>query len=340
MVIEGHLLAPGAAARHRAQLQLGPDGQLALQSQAFSSRCRLEQVKLSDALGRLARTLTFPEGWVFVPADGALLNQWLKAQGKQSWVARLERHVGAVLVSMVLILLAGWGTYRYLIPASASLLAGMVPQKVYQLLGEQSQTLLDHAGFHDSELEQDRRDQLQQRFSALLGRLDKQGVAFTEQPRLRFYQFEGGANAFALTDGTVVLTDEIVALADDDAELDGVLLHELGHIHHHHAMTQLVQGALFSVATAVLVGDSSAIADNLAGAAVFFTSMSYSRDHEREADAFAADLLRLYPQGTEPLRALYLKLKGTEPKGEGLPAWASTHPDLDERIAALAEADH
>ena len=52
-----------------------------------------------------------------------------------------------------------------------------------------------------------------------------------------------GANAFALPSGIIVVTDELVALSEDDDELAAVIAHELGHVHHRHIMRTVIQNS-------------------------------------------------------------------------------------------------
>ncbi|WKE65399.1 M48 family metallopeptidase [Gallaecimonas kandeliae] len=336
MRIQGHLLAAGKAARYPAELELGDQGRLRLCSEVLERDCALSEVIPSEALGRMTRTLAFEGGWVFTPAEPQALNAWLDCHDGRSWLARAEQHLWLVLLAMMVTVVAAFGGYRYGLPALAKTLAGHVPHGVYRALGKQSYKLLDKMGFSQSGLDEARRQQLRGRFEALLAALKAQGETLPVEPRLVFRSFEQGPNAFALPDGTVVLTDQLVALSKDDRELDGVLLHELGHLHYHHMMTRLVQASLLSIGAAIAVGDSSSIADTLVGSGTLLMTLSYSRDHERQADHFAADNLYHLDGTVAPLRDLYQALLDSHKGENGLPVWSSTHPQLAERIQALA----
>jgi Zn-dependent protease with chaperone function len=53
------------------------------------------------------------------------------------------------------------------------------------------------------------------------------------------------ANAFALPNGRVVVTDELVELLKNDSDaLRAVLLHEIGHVQHHHSIRLAAQAAV------------------------------------------------------------------------------------------------
>ncbi|PPC76907.1 Zn-dependent protease with chaperone function [Pokkaliibacter plantistimulans] len=335
-VVSGHLLEPGAAARHPAQLHCDQHA-LALHSEVKSAECGWHAVQVSDDLGSLPRTLTFSDGWMFTPQDVPAFNQLLHQLRGRSWLQRLEGSLRWILLAMVVTVVSGFAVYRYGVPWLSRAIAPHVPISVLELMGKQTQVVLDHAGFTPTQLTVQRQQQLQQAFAQLLAELQQQHMVFRVPPKLVFRSFEQGPNAFALPDGTVVLTDQMVALARNDRQLQGVLLHELGHLYHHHMMTRLVQSSILSVAAAMMVGDGSGVADTLSGAGVFLMTMSYSRDHEREADAFAASVLMTQDHNTEALTSLYRLLLADKKEG-AVPVWLSTHPGLQERIEALQQA--
>ncbi|WP_417357595.1 M48 family metallopeptidase [Gallaecimonas pentaromativorans] len=337
--VAGYLLAPRSAMRHPATLALLAGGRLQLASDIWQFEGQVADVEVSKALGNQPRNLHFAEGWSFHPIDAEPLNGWLKATLGLPWIARVERHLGWIAAGVVVAVAAVFATYRYGLPAASRLVAAQVPVVVYQQLGEQSLKLLDQALFAPSTLPKERRQQLQQQFEAMLATLSSQGISWRVKPKLVFRSFSAGPNAMALPDGTVVMTDQMVALADNDPQLLGVLYHELGHVHYHHSMNLLVQNTLMSVGVAVVIGDASSIADSLAGGAVFLVNMSYSRDAERQADGFAAQSM-LKDQGTtEPLASLFEKLQKQHGGEEAGPGWISSHPDLEERIRTLHESN-
>nr|WP_283102788.1 M48 family metallopeptidase [Shewanella abyssi] len=188
-------------------------------------------------------------------------------------------------------------------------------------------------GFEASELAPERQAQLQQMFSATVEKLDPHTAAFSQTPKLMLRHTGEMANAFALADGHVILTDAMVNLAANDAQLEAVVLHELGHIQQRHILTNLVQSAILSISAALIVGETSGISDILVSFTVLGTSLSYSRQHEREADEFAATYLQRWYQSTASLVQLYQALD--DGHDVDIPGWASTHPELTERIETL-----
>lgn len=162
-------------------------------------------------------------------------------------------------------------------------------------------------------------------------------------------------NAFAIPGGYVYVTRQLVALMNNEAELAGVLGHEVGHVAARHsqkrqsaATRNTVLGVLGSVLAGAVLGNSAL---GQLGQKIFSTgsqllTLKYSRGQETEADSLGVTYLKR--AGYDPramgtvLRslaqqtALDAQLTGTADK---VPEWASTHPDPASRVtAALALA--
>ncbi|MEJ5165733.1 MAG: M48 family metalloprotease [Thermoanaerobaculia bacterium] len=149
-------------------------------------------------------------------------------------------------------------------------------------------------------------------------------------------------NAFAVPGGYVYLTREILAYINDEAELAGVMGHEIGHITARHSAqmysrAQLAQMGL--VLGAALSKSFRKYAGMLeAGLSVLF--LSFSRENERQAD----DLGVLYSSkagyDAEHMANLFITLERLNPSSgsDGLPSWLSTHPNPPDRISAIKKA--
>ncbi len=198
------------------------------------------------------------------------------ARAEQSW-----RGVVVALIALVLLLGGGW---IWGVPLAARGLVAVIPLDVDRFIGDQVAASLGTQWFETSRLEPADRDRIAATFDAAV----RSAWTGDETPRyqLRFVRSRIGPNAFALPGGQIMLTDELVALArkagpDADAIVIGVLAHELGHVHHRHAMRALVQASLVAAVASVALGDFSAL---LAGAPAVLIQRGYSRDFERESD--------------------------------------------------------
>jgi Zn-dependent protease with chaperone function len=164
--------------------------------------------------------------------------------------------------------------------------------------------------------------------------------------RLRIHFCKGGrlgANAFALPNGVIVLTDEMVKLARHDDELLAVLAHEAGHVAYRHGVQRIIQDSLLAFAIMAVTGDVSGTSQVFLGLPVMLTELAYSRDFELEADRYALDYLQSHQipprRFADLLRRLQQEKRPDDPATEG--RWSnylSTHPDTQERLRRFEEA--
>lgn len=132
-----------------------------------------------------------------------------------------------------------------------------------------------------------------------------------------------------------MLLDELVLLAKTPEQLDSIILHELGHVHHRHMLKRLVHSSVLSIGVALLTGESSGVVDNLVGIGVFTLSNGQSRDAEQEADQYAKQAMQAIYGSSEPLAEMFELFQQQETIE--VPAWLSTHPDLEQRIDAARQ---
>jgi Zn-dependent protease with chaperone function len=222
--------------------------------------------------------------------------------------------------------------YVYGIPMLARVAADHMPLAITESLDRSTLAALDRDVFQPSEIAPARQQEIRSKFGAL-----KMPAGSTATYRLEFRKSdEIGANAMALPLGTIVVTDGLAALARDNREILGVLAHEAGHVDGKHGLRGILQSSLMGMVVAWFLGDVSSIA---AAAPAALLEANYSRDLEREADAFAMDVLK---DNGIPLRHLADMLRRLESASgaSGMSSalrYLSTHPATDERIAQLDE---
>lgn len=146
-------------------------------------------------------------------------------------------------------------------------------------------------------------------------------------------------NAFALPGGTIVVYTGLLAAADSPEQVAGVIAHEMAHVTRRHGMQRITQSVGVIAAFQLLLGDVS----GLAGLAVHVLREgavnSYSREQEHEADLVGVQTMSRARLDPRALAAFLAVLKQREQSNLRMPAWLSTHPVLDRRIAEIeAEA--
>ena len=166
----------------------------------------------------------------------------------------------------------------------------------------------------------------------------------------RFYVVDDPElNAFAAPGGHVYVQTGLIMAADNLSELAGVIGHEVGHVALRHIARNYYRqrgtGILYqlgAIALAIFFPSPIATGGQLAGqlAAMAYLN-TFSRDAERESDQFAVEVLPragIHPIGLATFFETLLEQGGGRP-----PAFLSSHPATDERIAnaraAIAAAD-
>lgn len=329
-----------SAAGQSATLRLQPGETIEIAGLPQHLRFDLSEVRFSDRIGGMARFLYLPDGAKCEITDNAAVDAYLAAHRPNratrlaALVHALERHWIAVLAAVGVTALFIWLAVDRGIPAAASAAADLVPLSVDIKMGEQALAFFDERLFEPSALTPSRQEELRTHFAQIAAPL----VADERDVRLEFRHSEAiGANAFALPNGTILVTDELVALARSDTELIAVLAHEVGHLIHRHSVRGLLQGTGVAAVMVLLTGDVSSVASLAAALPVLLVESSYSRGFEREADAYAA--VYLDRAGIDRTHFVAILERMTE--GGDLPGvigYLSSHPVTDERVQALRTA--
>lgn len=298
-------------------------------------------VKVESRLGNTPRMLRFAGGGTFETSDNEAVDQLLHGVGRRhGLVHRLESRLRYVLLAVLVTVSFVWGGVRYGIPVLAERVAFALPETVSRQIGQGVLDVLDEQVLFSSELSAKEQTRLRERFAPLLAR---EGLPV----RLEFRKAIAGigANAFALPSGTVVITDQLVALAKHDEELLAVLAHEIGHVERRHGLRQALQGSALGLLTMMVTGDLSSVSSLVTALPVLLTQLGYSRDFEYEADRFAADLLAGQGIDAQRLGVILARLESaahcesgeacTPGAVDGWSRYLSTHPPTAERLRLL-----
>jgi predicted Zn-dependent protease len=145
----------------------------------------------------------------------------------------------------------------------------------------------------------------------------------------------GFPNAFALPDNTIVVTDELIGMADHPDELTGVLAHEIAHIEHNHIMKNVVRQIGAGIFFDVVFGGAGA-GQAIAIASVNLAGLRYSRGDESDADTRGMDYLDAAGISTAGIARMFDRFEDyAADEGAGdIPTMLSTHPASRERAMA------
>ena len=151
-------------------------------------------------------------------------------------------------------------------------------------------------------------------------------------------------NAFALPGGFFYVNKGLILAADNEAELAGVMAHEIAHVAARHAVENQTKASLLeygAIAGSIFLGGiPGMIYQNTAGLGLLGIFMKFSRSAEEEADKLGVQYM--YAAGYDPgaMATMFEKLEAKNKKKPGFIARAfASHPaPPDRRAAALALA--
>jgi len=149
-------------------------------------------------------------------------------------------------------------------------------------------------------------------------------------------------NAFALPGGQIFITRGLLGRLQTEAELAGVLSHEVGHVIHRHSAEQMAKGQLgqmLSQAVGVAASDGSDGGQHAAMVAAMvnqMVQMKYGRGDESESDRYGIDAMAAAgydPKGMLEVMEILAQASG----GQRPPEWLSSHPLPETRIQEIRE---
>ena len=142
-------------------------------------------------------------------------------------------------------------------------------------------------------------------------------------------------NAFAVPGGYIYVTRGILAYLGDEAELAGVLGHEIGHVTARHASQQYSRQATGGIGLALLsifVPQTAPFAD-LSSMGLGMLFLKYGRDDELESDRLGMEYAAQAgwdPSGVPRFLSTLARVDAMSERG--IPNWLSTHPEPGSRV--------
>lgn len=147
-------------------------------------------------------------------------------------------------------------------------------------------------------------------------------------------------NAFAAPGGYIFVTAGLYRLLNDEAELAGVLAHEIGHVIRKHHLNILQQSKMVDLGGKLIgkqVGGDEKISD-LIGSGAEIVSRSLDKGAEFEADRIAVVLAARAGYDAYGLPGVLQQIGHTAKDDSSVALLFKTHPHPDERLARLSDA--
>ena len=300
--------------------------------------CRddLKAVRVSDRVGSIPRRLNLSNDSLFETSDNDAIDGLLKAHkaDRTGWIAELEQFRPRLVGLVVLVFLLATLIYRYALPALVEVAVLVTPPAVPQWLSSGTLASLDQTMLSKSTLSTAEQQKIREGFDKIASFSTRGTAAY----KLNFR--DGGfigPNAFALPDGTLVITDQLIRMAGSDTEMIlGVLAHEIGHVEKNHSLRQMYRAAGLAGLIMLIAGDVGSGGEEVLTDGAALLALSYSRSAESEADRISVELMAKAGQDPAAI-GRFFKLLEERLGDKGGTNMLSTHPGTPERRLQIDE---
>lgn len=296
----------------------------------------LSWVEISGRVGSIPRRVTFPDGSVFETWDNDGIDRYLAARGKggAGIVHWLEQFRLRLILIVLAAFLLGGAVYRWGVPVLVEVAVATTPPIVPELMSKGTMEALDKAAFSPTKLSEAKRKEIADGFARISAQSPRGAGAYNLNFR------DGGLigpNAFALPDGTLVVTDQLVDMAGADTEMIvGVLAHEIGHVEHEHSLRQLYRAAGMTGLIMLIAGDVGSAVEDVLVQGGGLLALSYSRSAESEADRRSVELMA--KAGYDPTAiARFFSLLEEKLGDKSDTSILSTHPGTPQRKKEITD---
>ena len=258
------------------------------------------------------------------------LPEWFQLRNKQLQhsIWKLERTPSLIVFSLFFVMLMVFATVQWGIPSASKYVAFQLPANTLNQIGDEAERyILDMTA--PSQLPTARQQKILKDYRKLIAGDTPAKVLFRQGNRL-------GANALAIPNNTIILTDELVELAQNDQEIFGVLAHEQGHLAERHSLQQALSSLGFSIILLAITGDGTDLVSTLPVALV---GASYSRNFESEADHYALNTMHAHGIPTIHFAHFLERLaQDTDEDTSKSPLdFLQSHPATQKRIQAVKD---
>ena len=209
--------------------------------------------------------------------------------------------------------------YFFALPPFAEFLAGKVPLKLEQQLGE---------SIYKSSIQNEK---VNDSLTFWVNNFAKHIDFKTNYPIQITVVEQDEINAYAIPGGHLVVYKRIIQEMENKEELAALLSHEVSHVHYKHSLKSISRSLSGYIFMSFLFSDVSGITAVIAENSQLIMNMNYSRSLEEEADKKGLEILKNNGINQYGFVSLFERMQKEE-KGEQLSKILSSHPLMNERI--------
>ncbi|BDS14403.1 M48 family metalloprotease [Aureispira anguillae] len=152
--------------------------------------------------------------------------------------------------------------------------------------------------------------------------------------KLKIIHDDATLNAFCAPGGYIYVYTGLMKYLDEVDHLAGVLAHEIAHADQRHSTASMTEK--YGIDMLIAIASNNATAAQLSQVAGGLTELGFSRAHETDADEHSVDYLQSSKYACNGAAGFFTKLIA-QGQTSGTPAFLSTHPNPDNRVAKINE---
>ena len=286
-MIKGYLFSGATSAKTKVSLFYNKEGYVGF-NEAIGNGVKFDVIKISSRLGNTPRYINFPDGAQFETENNDAIDEMVKTLSSKALnglAYKLESAKAFVLFTLITVVFFAWILIQFGIPYFSKEIASALPEEASQYMGSGVLEVMDNSWFSKSELSDKRQKKLRTLFNSLLKDNEHYKLEFRLGGKIK-------ANAFALPSGTIVFTDELISLAENDLEIAAIMLHEIGHLKHHHSLRSTIQQFSLAMFVMLVTGDVSSSSSIITAIPIMLVESGFSQTMETEADDYSLNYMR------------------------------------------------
>jgi len=292
-------------------------------------KSEINEIIIDVSVQGIPNSIKFSSGALFSPADSSF--RWKFSSNSSKISEKIRSKNITIIVSIFLLPIILWIGVSKLLPQLAEEITKTVPETLIVKISQNALSRVDKLTFQSSLIPDQDRSEIEALFNGAV-----KSVSSKNKYNLLFFNSEViGANAYALPDGTLIITDDLInKLIDYPEAILAILLHEIGHVEKNHTMRLIIESLGVGIIFYYIVGDIPGLTEIITGSAFNLIQNSFSREMELEADEYS--LKKLENLGI-PKDAFIFAMQNLidddnlDNKGK-IVRYLSTHPQVEERI--------
>ena len=333
-MIEGYLYKKDSSKNQRAKiLVFGKRYTLVIKNEILK-KDKISSLGISTRLANTQREIIIDEEYIFITDENDEVDKLITK--KRNILHLLESNLPIILLSLFITGLMTFAFIKWGIPSISKKLSSYVPYEINKSLSNNSLEMLDEYFLKKSKLPNEKKDELLTIFKNEIIPLINKKKNFEYKLGFRSWDLEKKsiANALALPNGNIIITDELIRISENKEELKAIIFHELAHIQYHHGMQRIIEGSLLAIAVVSIVGDANMLGDLGIGFGSLLINSNYSRNHEQEADIFAFNKMLKNNINPKYFISIMSKIdKNIDVKSEDEASnYLSSHPNTKKRL--------